>query len=142
MDRALSDGDYQRLLTFRIELRRFQQWSEERARSLGLTPTQHQLLLAVRGHPDPAGPTISDLAGHLLVRHHTVVGLLDRTQAHGLVTRERDLADHRIVRVRLTTAGHKVIRSLSGAHLEQLERLGPLLHALSGSAGTRVEPNY
>lgn len=131
MARTLTDADYARLLTFRTELRRFLRWSEERAAALGLTSAQHQLLLAVRGSDDPAGPTIREVAEHLLVRHHTVVGLVDRTQALGLVVRRSDPDDHRLVRLALTAEGERMLRSLSGAHLAELARLGPLLSALS-----------
>lgn len=131
LKRTLSDKDYERLLAFRTELRRFQRWSEERAKDLGLTTAQHQLLLAVRGHPGPEDPTIGELAGHLLVRHHTVVGLIDRTQALGLVRRASDAVDQRVVRLRLTDAGRKMLQSLSHAHLAELARLGPLLDGLA-----------
>lgn len=134
MVRALTDEDYEKLLRFRTELRRFQQWSQERAQELGLTPAQHQLLLAVRGHPGPEDPTVGDVAGHLLVRHHTVVGLVDRTQALGLLDRRPDAVDHRVVRLRLTQTGMTTLHSLSQAHLEELSRLGPLLEGLDEHA--------
>ena len=50
-----TDEDYRRLLELRTGLRRFLRWSESQAEAAGLTPAQHQLLLAIRGHPDPAG---------------------------------------------------------------------------------------
>ncbi|MGZ6980094.1 MAG: MarR family transcriptional regulator, partial [Acidimicrobiia bacterium] len=76
----VSDRDYQRLLEFREGLRRFLHWSEEQAVAVGLTPAQHQLLLAVRGHPHRRGPTIGDLADSLMLRHHSAVGLVDRAE--------------------------------------------------------------
>ena len=79
--RPLSDRQFAELLAFRVALRRFLAWSEEAAEAVGVTATQHQLLIAVRGHPDPAGPTISDVARYLLVRHHSAVGLIDRAEA-------------------------------------------------------------
>src|ERR1700732_4137456 len=74
----LNDADYATLLAFRVELRRFLQWSGAEAAAVGLTPTQHQLLLAIRGHPGQTGPTITDVAGYLLTRHHSAVELVDR----------------------------------------------------------------
>lgn len=44
--------DYTRLLEFRTGLRQFLRWSDRAAKEAGITPAQHQLLLAVRGHPD------------------------------------------------------------------------------------------
>ena len=59
----LTSEDYENLLAFRTSLRRFLHWSETQARAAGLTPAQHQLLLAVKGHRGEHGPTIGDLAG-------------------------------------------------------------------------------
>ncbi|MGH9036659.1 MAG: MarR family winged helix-turn-helix transcriptional regulator, partial [Acidimicrobiia bacterium] len=56
------EPDYRRLLEFRTGLRRFLSWSEQQAAAVGLTPMQHQLLLAVRGHPHPSGPTVREVA--------------------------------------------------------------------------------
>ena len=41
-----TDEDYQRLLELRTGLRRFLRWSEQQAEAAGVTPAQHQLLLA------------------------------------------------------------------------------------------------
>ena len=97
-----SDDDYRRLLSLRTGLRRFLRWSERRAQAAGLTPTQHQLLLAVRGHADPRGPTVGDVADHLLLRHHSAVGLIDRAEAAGLVTRRPDADNQSVIRLHLT----------------------------------------
>jgi hypothetical protein len=53
---ALPDDVYSRLLVLRTALRRFERWSAEQAQAAGLTPMQHQLLLAIRGHADRRGP--------------------------------------------------------------------------------------
>jgi DNA-binding MarR family transcriptional regulator len=119
--RALSDGDYEQLLDLRDELRRFLRWSEEQARDQGLTPAQHQLLLAVRGHRGV--PTIGDVAGHLLLRHHSAVELVDRAQQADLVERTPDPDDHRVVRVRLTAHGEALLATLAAAHLDELQGL-------------------
>ncbi len=121
--RTLSDRDYQHLLTFRTELRRFLRWSEERAQAEGLTAAQHQLLLAVRGSDDPQGATIGEVADALLLRHHTATELVDRAEGAGLLRRERDGDDHRVVRLRITRAGAGKLARLSRQHLDELARL-------------------
>jgi DNA-binding MarR family transcriptional regulator len=126
----LSDADYRRLLAFRTQLRRFDQWSASRAGDFGLTHAQHQLLLAIRGHDDSRGPTIGEVAEYLLVRPHTAVELANRTQQLGFIARTRDGDDRRVVRLSLTAQGRRRIRSLSAAHLEELRELAPLLTAL------------
>jgi DNA-binding MarR family transcriptional regulator len=121
------DADYEDLLALRSGLRRFLRWSEQQAEATGLTPAQHQLLLAIRGHTDARGPTIGEIADYLLLRHHSAVGLVDRADAAGLVVRLRDSEDHRVVRLALTPAGHKRLEALAALHLEELQRLGQRL---------------
>ncbi len=131
MTRDLDDADYRRLLQFRIGLRRFLHWSEEQAERAGLTPAQHQLLLAIRGHEGEPGPTIGDIAGYLLLRHHSAVGLIDRAEKAGLVQRLEDSGDRRVVRLRLTPLGSGTLQQLSEAHLEEIQRLTPRIQELS-----------
>jgi DNA-binding MarR family transcriptional regulator len=127
---TLEQRHYEQLLDFRTGLRRFLRWSAEQAAAAGVTPAQHQLLLAIRGHPDPAGPTIRDVAGYLLVRHHSVVELVDRAVAAGLVQRYQDTGDSRAVRLRLTPEGTERLARLSELHLEELKRFAPQLEPL------------
>ena len=119
--RSLSDEDFERLLAFRDGLRRFLHWSDEQAVGVGLTGTQHQLLLAVRGHGQ--APSIGDVAEHLLLRHHSVVELVDRAVAAGLLERVHDPGDLRVVRLRLTRTGRRKVEALAATHLEELSRL-------------------
>ncbi len=119
----LPQSAYARLLALRTGLRHFEAWSARQARAAGLTPAQHQLLLAIRGHSAPEGPTIGEVADYLLLRHHSAVGLVDRAEAAGLVERLRSEADHRVVRLRLTEEGAARLETLSELHLEELDRL-------------------
>jgi DNA-binding MarR family transcriptional regulator len=128
--RKVSAADYTKLLGFRTGLRRFLRWSEEEARAAGLTPAQHQLLLAIKGHPGDADPTVGELSEYLVLKHHSVVELIDRAVDAGLVRRERDAEDHRVVRLLLTPLAEERIDDLSRLHLEELRRLAPLLEAL------------
>jgi uncharacterized protein YeaO (DUF488 family)/DNA-binding MarR family transcriptional regulator len=123
---GLSDEQYRQLLALRTDLRRFLRWSDKQARAAGLNPAQHQLLLAVRGHGGPGAPTIGDVAEHLLLEHHSAVGLVDRAEAAGLVERVRPGSggDRRVVRLRLTPDGEGLLERLSASHLDELARLG------------------
>jgi DNA-binding MarR family transcriptional regulator len=123
----LADADYRSLADFRLQIRRFLHFSEEAARSEGLEPQQHQFLLAVRALPGPHGPTVGEIAGNLLIRHHSAVGLADRLVERGLVERVRGDGDRRQVRIRLTTRGENAIMRLSAAHQAVLWNTGPLL---------------
>ncbi len=125
-----TDQDYQQLLQLRTGLRLFLRWSEQQAAAAGLTPAQHQLLLAIRGHPDPRGPTIGDVAAHLLLRHHSAVGLVDRAEAAGMVRRTPDSQNASTVRLRLTDEGARRLATLSEQHLEELAHLAPTMRTL------------
>lgn len=123
----LTSTDYENLLAFRTSLRRFLHWSQARAREVGLTPAQHQLLLAVKGHRGSDGPTVGDLAEYLMLRHHSTVELIDRAEAAGLVERLGDVADGRVARIRLTADGEERLSRLAQAHLDELRHLAPVL---------------
>jgi len=135
MARPLSDSQFAQLLAFRVALRKFTHWSEAQAASAGLTSAQHQLLVAIRGHRDPRGPTITDVADYLLVRHHSAIGLIARAEALGLLRRVRDDEDQRLVRLALTNLGHRRVNQLAALHLSELRDLAPLLDALVAVAG-------
>src|SRR4051794_8698263 len=114
--RPLTDTEYQVLARFRAALRLFLRFSEDEARAAGVTPNQHQLLLAIRGAAEP--PTIGDVAFALQLRHHSTVELIDRAVESDLVARETDSNDRRRQRLALTRRGERVLASLSAAHRE------------------------
>ena len=126
----LTQQDFERLLEFRVTLRRFQRWSEDQAKAAGLTHVQHQLLVAIKGHPGGRPPTVGDLAGYLLLRPHSTVELVDRAEAAGLVERMPDPDDGRVVRVRLTATGDRILHKLTRAHLDRLHELAVVLDEL------------
>jgi DNA-binding MarR family transcriptional regulator len=133
----LTRDDFEHLLAFRVSLRRFQRWSEDQAQAAGLTHVQHQLLVAIKGHPEAEPPTVGDLAGYLLLRHHSTVELVNRAEAAGLVRRIADASDGRLVRVRLTAQGERVLNDLAPAHLAELHDLAAILDELVAGAGRR-----
>ena len=127
---SLAQSDFEHLLELRTGLRRFLRWSEQQAHAVGLTPAKHQLLLAIRGHSDPAGPTIGEIADYLVLRHHSAVGLIDRTVRDGLVRRNPDENSRSVVRVTLTPDGIAKLDALAETHLQELAHLAPTMRAL------------
>ena len=128
--REPTDADYQRLLEFRTSLRRFLRWSEQQARAQNLTPAQHQLLLAIKGHPYQQGPSIGEVAGYLLLHHNSAVGLVNRAEAAGLVKRNPDPNNRSIVRLTLTDDGADRLKALSELHLQEVPRLARTMRSL------------
>ena len=133
--------DFEHLLAFRVSLRRFQHWSEDQARASGLTHAQHQLLVAIKGHPGDLAPAVGELADYLLLRHHSTVELLDRAEVAGLVRRGPDADDARVVRVMLTAKGDRLVTELTKSHLIELYKLAAVLDELtrdSRAAGREI----
>jgi DNA-binding MarR family transcriptional regulator len=126
----ITKSDYETLAALRYRLRQFLRFSEEAAHSIGLTPQQHQALLAVKGFPGRDKVTISELAERLQIRHHSAVGLTDRLAAKNLIRRHSDTTDRRRVHLGLTADGEKVLENLSAAHREQLRGIGPEIESL------------
>ena len=127
LNQELTVRDYHALAEFRYQLRRFLHFSEEAARSVGLEPQQHQLLLALKGLPDGRAATVGELAERLQIQHHSTVELINRMVERGLIERSRDEVDQRRVNVRLTGNGDEVLRKLSLLHQEELRTTGPAL---------------
>jgi DNA-binding MarR family transcriptional regulator len=137
-----TDDDYRRLLAFRTGLRGFLHRSEEQARAAGVPPSQHQLLLAIRGHnPGSFGPTVGESAAYLHISPHAAVQLVDRAEHAGLVERVRDPHNYRAVRLRLTSTGAERLEQLSALHLEELALLEPTMQVLwSQLGGDALDP--
>ena len=71
-----------------------------------ITGPQLVCLLSVQEH-EPVTP--SAIARHVHLSPSTVVGVLDRLEAKGLVRRARDLKDRRLVQVSLTEQGKALV---------------------------------
>ena len=92
-----------------------------------LHPQQHQLLLQIAGAPSGSVASIAYAAERLGLRHHTVVELVDRSVAEGLLIRTEDPNDGRRVILAITKKGRKILQNLSEYHARELRELGPRL---------------
>lgn len=123
MTTPLSKDVYETLADFRYRLRKFLRFSESAARSHGLTPQQHQLLLAVKGYPRRDVVTAKELAERLQITHHACVGLIDRCEQLGLVARMPNPEDGRSVLIEVTEKGLEVLQTLSEIHLQEIKKI-------------------
>lgn len=123
----LSKTQYERLSDFRYALRCFLGFSEEAAAAAGLTPHQHQALLAIRGFPGRERVTNGELAERLQIKHHSAVGLVNRLEAQGLVTREQGSDDKREFYISLSPRGLELLEQLTAVHREELQQVAPQL---------------
>lgn len=115
------DRTVRRMAWFRYRVRRFLRFSEQAARSCGVTPQQHQLLLGIAGYTGRGWATISELAEFLQERHNAVVGLVQRAADGGLVRKETGARDRRFVRVRLTRRGSATLQKITRMNVEELQ---------------------
>jgi DNA-binding MarR family transcriptional regulator len=121
-----------------IDSLRIKGWSED-----GLTIPQMRLLWALR---DEDGLPVGTLAEHLAVNPSTITGHVDRLVRMGLVRREEDPQDRRIVRNYLTEQGATTVgtlRRIAGAYVinilkhladDELDRLHAALSDLNRAA--------
>jgi DNA-binding MarR family transcriptional regulator len=118
----LTDRQYRSLAHFRHALRVFLRFSELSARDAGLTPAQHQLLLAVRGWDGPSPPAIGDLAEMLQTKPHSTLELARRVEKLRLVRLVESPSDRRQQLVTLTARGERKLAELSAVHRTELRR--------------------
>ena len=128
-EKGVPSGALQELARFRYALRKFLRFSENSARACGVTPQQHQLMLGVAGFTGRNSATISELAEFLQERNHSVVGLVERAVQSGLVRREQDPSDRRVVVVTLTRRGEVILSRLAALHKDEIQRIPPVWRA-------------
>ena len=112
-----------RLAWFRYRIRCFLRFSERVARSCGITPQQHQLMLGVAGFTGRGWATISELAEFMQGRHNAVVGLVQRAAERGLVRKVHGEQDRRFVKVHLTRKGYAILDKISRQNMAELREL-------------------
>lgn len=104
----------------------------------GLTYPQYLVMVALARRDDQ---TVGELGGQLFLESNTLTPLIKRLEAAGLVTRQRDAKDERVVRVRLTERGQLVAQDVStcvpaelmeavGISIEEIAALNRLLVTL------------
>lgn len=130
MTRTISKADYVALATFRHALRIFLRFSEDAAREAGITPAQHQLMLAIKGWNGGEPPSIADLAERLQLKHHSTVELVKRAVEAGLVSSSTDPDDGRRQQLDLTDAGDEALASLTVLHRDELRRFRTEMHEI------------
>src|SRR6516162_3168481 len=123
----VQESDYIALAELRLRIREFLRGSDEASRQAGLEPQQYQLLLALRAVADPSQATIGRLAESLHLKHHSVVGLVDRLEARGFVRRRRNADNRREVRVVLLAPGRDAVRNVVSQRLHELRGSGRAL---------------
>ncbi len=92
-----------------------------------LTPTQYNVLRILRG-AGRTGASCSDISERLVTKDSDITRLLDRLEGRGLISREREAKDRRVIITRITNDGLQVLAGLdkpiAQCHRRQLGHLG------------------
>jgi DNA-binding MarR family transcriptional regulator len=92
-----------------------------------LTPTQYNALRILRG-AGAEGASCTEISNRMVTMDSDITRLLDRLEARGLVSREREAKDRRRIQTHITEQGLKLISELDGPlteyHHRQLGFLG------------------
>ena len=136
---TIGETRYRRLAAFRHTLRRFLVFSESAARAAGLTPQQHQALLAIKGAPRPGTVTVGYLANQLLLRPNSAAELVDRMVKYRLLSKTGAENDRRRIVLSLTPGAERILHSLSEAHIRELRYSAPVLDGLMGMLKSRPD---
>jgi DNA-binding MarR family transcriptional regulator len=127
MPKPIATADYRALAELRYRIRLFLYEGDTVARQCELEPQQYLLLLAVRGLPAGMDATIGTLAERLVLKHHSVVELIDRMEKRGYVRRVRSLDDRRCVLVSLLPSGKKLLERAARQRIAELRAGGTAL---------------
>jgi len=87
------------------------QQAEQVVRARGLTGAQYNVLRILRG-AEPEGCACREIGERMISHDPDMTRLLDRMEKRGLVTRERQSQDRRVVKTRITPAGLELLNSL------------------------------
>jgi DNA-binding MarR family transcriptional regulator len=120
----ITTEEYRALAELRFCIRQFVGEGDATARAAGLEPQQYLLLLMIRGLPEGKEATIRTLAERLALKHHSVVELIDRLEAHGYVRRTRGRDDRRRVLVSLLPRGERMLEDVARQRINELRSSG------------------
>jgi len=99
---------------------RLSQDAEQLVKEQGLTGTQYNVLRILRGS-EPAGLPCKGISDRMISHDPDMTRLLDRMEKRGLITRERQFDDRRVVKTRITSEGLDILRKLD-APVQDLHR--------------------
>lgn len=87
------------------------QQAEQLTGRANLTSTQYNVLRILRG-AGPEGLACRAIGDGMITHDPDITRLLDRMEKHGLITRERQKDDRRVVKARITPRGLELLKPL------------------------------
>jgi MarR family transcriptional regulator, organic hydroperoxide resistance regulator len=111
------------------------QEAEKLTRTANLTGTQYNVLRILRG-AGPGGLPCRGIGDRMITHDPDITRLLDRMEKRGLITRERQKDDRRVVKARITPYGLELLKPLDQP-MRDLHK-----HQFRHMAGTRLKTLY
>jgi DNA-binding MarR family transcriptional regulator len=128
----LTLDEYRDLAEFRYRIRCFQSITEERAGQMGVDTDSYLLLLVIQGLPEGVKPTVPGIADRLCMSAENVNRLIGLAVSRSEITRASSEEGGREDWVKLTRNGRELLRRMTLANRDELERAGPeLVRALT-----------
>jgi MarR family transcriptional regulator, organic hydroperoxide resistance regulator len=118
--RSLQSIEARVFVALLIAADRLSQQAEQLMKEHSLTGTQYNVLRILRG-AEPAGLPCNRISDRMISHDPDMTRLLDRMEKRGLITRERQADDRRVVRTRITAAGLDILKKLD-APVQELHR--------------------
>ena len=87
------------------------QEAEQLLKAAGLTGAQYNVLRILRG-AEPKGLACRAIGDRMISHDPDMTRLLDRMEKHGLITRERQSDDRRVVKTRISAQGLSLLKTL------------------------------
>lgn len=104
------------------------QQAEHFLKAAGLTGAQYNVLRILRG-AEPEGLPCSGIADRMISHDPDMTRLLDRLEKRGLITRERQTDDRRVVKARITPQALSLLKTLDQPvrelHKRQFRHMSP-----------------
>ena len=132
-----ANDEYRRAAELRQALRHFLRQSDRVTRAHGLTTQRYELLLMIKAARDGSErATLRELTERLDAPQSTVTELVHRVEDLGLVQRELDPKNRRLIYLRLTREGERRLAASVAALEQERRRLISLLSALRDGGAT------
>ena len=115
--RPFSSPEEEAALSLMRTADRLMGYCDSQLKSVALTSTQYNVLRILRGmSPEPI--SCQEIARRMITRDADLTRLLDRLECRGLIARQRQTGDRRVVHIQITPSGLEILKQLDDVMIE------------------------
>ena len=122
LKQALASDNHEALLSLVRTSSLMQKLSDRFFSRFGLTDVQFNILMILKEHRSD-GLSQQQLSEHLIVTKSNVVGLIDRLERSGYVTREAHPSDRRFNQIVLTRKGEQLEAKIEKLYFKEVDKM-------------------